>query len=35
MRWKGHVVRVREKKNAYSLLLEKTRGKEADRKTKM
>jgi hypothetical protein len=35
MRWVGHVARMGEKRNAYSLLVgKKARGKEASRKTK-
>jgi hypothetical protein len=34
MRWAGHVARMREKRNAYRLLVGKVRGKETTRKTK-
>jgi hypothetical protein len=33
-RWEGHVARVREKRNAYRLLVGKPEGKETTRKTK-
>jgi hypothetical protein len=35
MRWAGHVARMGEKRNANRTLVEKTRRKEATRKTKM
>jgi hypothetical protein len=35
MRWVGHVSRMREKRNAYRLLVGKARGKKTTRKTKM
>jgi hypothetical protein len=34
MRWAGHVAQMREKRNAYRLLVGKARGKETTRKTK-
>jgi hypothetical protein len=34
MRWAGHETRMREKRNAYRLLVGKPEGKEATRKTK-
>jgi hypothetical protein len=34
IRWARHVARIREKGNAYTLLVKKTRGKETARKTK-
>jgi hypothetical protein len=34
MRWTGHVVRVGEKRNAYTILVGKLEGKETTRNTK-
>jgi hypothetical protein len=34
MRWAGHVVRIREKRNEYRLLVGKPEGKATTRKTK-
>jgi hypothetical protein len=34
-RWAGHVARMRKKRNAYTILMGKAKGKETTRKTKM